>query len=227
METPREEPAPSATRRKRRPARTEAGARRGRVGTTSRVLVVIASLLPIAAAFFPLWKFDFEAPQYPEGLAMTIWAHKLGGQIQLINGLNHYVGMKAIEPDSFPELRILPWAIGGLMLFGLVAAAVGRLRLLAAWVITYALFAALALGDFYRWLYDYGNDLDPHAAIAMEPFTPPMIGSKTVMNFVVHAWPQPGGVAIILSFLIGVVALLFAVRESRREQAAATPMETA
>ena len=31
-----------------------------------------------------------------------------------INSLNHYIGMKAIEPDAIPELRYMPWIVAAL-----------------------------------------------------------------------------------------------------------------
>jgi hypothetical protein len=32
--------------------------------------------------------------------------------------LNHYIGMKPIVPESIPELRWMPWILGGLMAGG-------------------------------------------------------------------------------------------------------------
>ena len=31
-----------------------------------------------------------------------------------INGLNHYIGMRPIEPSAIPELRYMPWIVAGL-----------------------------------------------------------------------------------------------------------------
>ena len=43
--------------------------------------------------------------QYPEGLllCMLIWKDHLSGDVQVINGLNHYIGMKHIWQTCFPN----------------------------------------------------------------------------------------------------------------------------
>ena len=74
---------------------------------------------------FPLWYIDLEAPQYPEGIGLEIWINQIVGQnphdLANINGLNHYIGMKEIEPESIPELKIMPYLMIFMMLFGLIA----------------------------------------------------------------------------------------------------------
>ena len=88
----------------------------------SRVLVVLAVLLIGVAYIRPLWHIALEAPQYPEGLGMYIWADKITGEkpqdLDSINGLNHYIGMKRIVPESIPELRLMPMLLGGLAVLG-------------------------------------------------------------------------------------------------------------
>jgi copper chaperone NosL len=71
----------------------------------SRIILAVASLCIIAAYFFPVWRIDLFAPQYPEGLVMKIWLNKLTGDVEIINGLNHYIGMKKISVEMFPELN--------------------------------------------------------------------------------------------------------------------------
>ena len=94
----------------------------------SRVLLAIASVLLLGAFLFPLWRIDLVAPQYPEGLGMLIRVNAVTGikpnDLANINGLNHYIGMKPIEPGAIPELRVMPWIIAGLAALGLVGALV-------------------------------------------------------------------------------------------------------
>ena len=45
----------------------------------SRALVALAVLLIGVAYVRPLWHIGLEAPQYPEGLGMYIWADKITG----------------------------------------------------------------------------------------------------------------------------------------------------
>ncbi|MCL4279415.1 MAG: hypothetical protein KJZ60_06965, partial [Ignavibacteriaceae bacterium] len=89
----------------------------------SKILIIVASLILILTFFFPIWYIDLEAPQYPEGIGLEIWINKITGQqehdLENINGLNHYIGMKRIEPDAIPELTIMPFVIIFMTLFGL------------------------------------------------------------------------------------------------------------
>src|SRR5689334_14612731 len=98
--------------------------------TTSRILVAVASLSLIATFFLPFWFIFLIAPQYPEGLTMQIWLNKLTGQVEIINGLNHYIGMKHIKAEMFPEFSYLVYIVAGFIVLGLVVAFVGNRRLL-------------------------------------------------------------------------------------------------
>ena len=91
----------------------------------SRTALAGLALALVACLFLPLWRVALLAPQYPEGLGFYIWANRMSGDLRSINGLNHYIGMKQIVPESIPELRLMPWALGGLVLAGLGAAAWG------------------------------------------------------------------------------------------------------
>ncbi len=131
----------------------------------TKILTIAVSLALIAVYFLPVWDISLDAPQYPEGLGMKIWIHTIKGDLQTINGLNHYIGMKTIEPDSIKELKIMPYLLGVLILLGLTAGITGKKKLLALWVIVFVLFGIAGGVDFYIWEYDYGHDLNPEAAI--------------------------------------------------------------
>ncbi len=183
---------------------------------STRLLTAIASLLLLLVFVFPLWRYDLGAPQYPEGLSMTIWAHKIGGQLRLVNQLNHYIGMREIEPDSLPELRLIPWVVAGLVVGGLTVAAVGRFSWLLIWFGTLAVLGILGLADFYWWLYEYGTNLSPDAPITMPPFVPPIIGTKALANFEVTTWPDVGGLAAFAAGLLGLLAVVWEWRRHRQ-----------
>jgi copper chaperone NosL len=197
----------------------------------SRILVAVGAVLLLGAFIFPLWRVDLIAPQYPEGLGMLIRVNTVTGikpnDLANINGLNHYIGMKAIEPDAIPELRYMPWIVAGLSAFGLLAAAVGRRRLVVAWLTVFAAVALVGLYDFWRWEYDYGHNLDFEHAIIKVPgmtYQPPLIGTKQLLNFTAASWPAPGARCIGLAFALGVAALVVVRRsgaQARRASAAA------
>ena len=185
-----------------------------RLSVWSRVLVVVAALLMLVLFFVPLWRIQLVAPQYPEGLGMLIRVNTITGlaptDLENINGLNHYIGMKAIEPDGIPILRYMPWVVGALAVLGLAVAAAGRKGFLIAWVATFAAAGGAGLADFYAWSYDYGHNLAADAAIKVPGMTyqPPLIGSKQLLNITASSWPAIGGWLAVIAFALAVVALL-------------------
>ena len=179
-----------------------------KMSVPSRIIVGIASLALVATYFLPLWFIYLLAPQYPEGLTMNIWLYQITGQVEIINGLNHYIGMKHIKAEMFPEFDFLVYIMGFFILFGLVVAITGKRILLLLYLITLGLGAAGAMYDFYKWGYDYGHNLDPKAAIQIPglSYQPPLVGHKTLLNFDAYSYPDSGGwVVIIAGFIIFLV----------------------
>jgi hypothetical protein len=187
----------------------------------TRITLAAAALLLGLAYVAPLWHIGLDAPQYPEVIGFFIWIDAITGQkpndLQSINGLNHYIGMKAIVPSSIPELQVMPWVIAALIGLGLLGAGIGRRWLLYVWAAALALMAAGGLADFWYWGYNYGHDLDPMAAIKVPGLTyqPPVIGSKQLLNFTAHSWPGAGGWAIAAALLAGVVLCAIESRRAR------------
>jgi hypothetical protein len=132
-----------------------------------------------------------------------------------INNLNHYIGMKAIEPEAIADLRVIPWFIVGLSAAGLIAAAVGRRRFVIAWLVSFGAIGVAGLWDFWRWQHDYGTNLDFAHAIIKVPgmtYTPPLIGTKQLLNFTATSWPGSGSVLLAVAFGLGSLALVTARR---------------
>jgi hypothetical protein len=184
----------------------------------SRLLLLAAAVALAGGYVFPLWRIGLIAPQYPEGLGMLIRVNTVTGiqpqDLANINELNHYIGMKTIVPEAIPELKIMPWVLAGLVAGALVVAAAGRRWLLKGWLLTFAALGAVGLYDFWRWEYDYGHNLDPHAAISIPgmSYQPPLVGAKMLLNFNASSWPAAGGLLLGVAFLLGVIALLFSTR---------------
>jgi copper chaperone NosL len=159
----------------------------------------------------PFWKITLTAPQYPEGLEMFIYPDGVKGQVDLINGLNHYIGMKTISNADFPEFRILPYWLGFLALAGVAAAVVNKLKWLWIWMSGLLATGIIGIADFWRWEYNYGHHLDPHAAIKIPgvAYQPPLFGYKQLLNFIAGSFPAPGGYMIIIpGILLMGIALL-------------------
>lgn len=177
----------------------------------SRILLAVASLAIISTYFLPVWEIYLWAPQYPEGLNMKIWLSKLSGDVAIINGLNHYIGMRHISEEMFPEFQYMGILVGILIALGLVAAIVGRRVLLVGFIGLALVYGAAALYDFYRWGYDYGHNLDPNAAIKVPgmAYQPPVIGYKNLLNFMAYSGPDIGGWIVIGAGLIALGVLIY------------------
>ncbi|HET7897741.1 MAG TPA: hypothetical protein VFL47_08725, partial [Flavisolibacter sp.] len=153
-----------------------------KMSLSSRIIVAIASLGLLPTLILPVWFIYLIAPQYPEGLTMQIWLTKITGQVDIINGLNHYIGMKHIKAEMFPEFTYLPYIVLFFTLLGLIVAATGKRKLLFAYIVLTVIGGAAAMLDFYKWGYDYGHDLDPKAPIQVPglSYQPPLFGHKTL-----------------------------------------------
>jgi copper chaperone NosL len=179
-----------------------------KLSITSRIIVAVASLSLIATYFLPIWRIDLFAPQYPEGLMMNIWLNDIKGEIDIINGLNHYIGMRKISVEMFPEFEFLGYIVAFYILLGLAVAVIGKRNLLF-WYLVFTAFGGLfALYDFYRWGYEYGHNLDPTAPIKVPglSYQPPIIGHKRLLNFDAYSFPDTGG-----WFVIAAAGIAFAV----------------
>jgi copper chaperone NosL len=170
-----------------------------KLSVSSRILVAFASGALIAVFFLPAWRIDLFAPQYPEGLKMNIWINGLSGDVDIINGLNHYIGMKHITVGMFPEFKFLPFVVGFFMLLGVLVAITGNRKFLLAYISLTAIGGALAMYDFYKWGYDDGHNLDPTAPIQVQglSYQPPLIGHKRLLNFDAYSFPDVGGWVVI------------------------------
>lgn len=189
----------------------------------SRVLITLGALILILTFFFPLWMIDLNAPQYPEGLGLRIWLNEISGlkpnDLQSINGLNHYIGMKEIVPDAIPELKIMPFVIIFMIVLGLLNAYLKNKKLIYVWLILFIVLGAVGLYDFYMWAYDYGHNLNPNAPIKVPGMTyqPPIIGSKQLLNINAVSLPSTGAIIIFISIFMNAMALYLDKRKVKNE----------
>ena len=165
----------------------------------SRWLVLLSALIIIPSNFLSVWQIQLEAPQYPEGLKMEIWSHKLAGDVNKINGLNHYIGMSLIEEKNFKEFVVMPWLIWAMAAFGILVALIGNRKVLYAYAMYFIVCGAWGIYDFWKWEYEYGHNLNPHAAIKVPgmAYQPPLFGWKQLLNFLAGSFPDFGGYLII------------------------------
>lgn len=187
------------------------------------LLMIFGSLLLLGLFKFPLWNIMLGAPQYPDPLGMNIFINGIKGvsefDIQNIDGLNHYIGMKKIpKPEQMWEFRTFPLVIGGMAFLGVLIGFLGFFGKISyhwflGWFILMTVLGVLGMYDFNSWLIEYGTDLDPNAIMKMTnldgtPLTyePPLLGSKKILNFTAHSYPRIGAYMMFAGMLLTLIA---------------------
>ncbi len=190
----------------------------------SRVALLLAALILLPVYFLPLWNMTFRSNQYTDGLVMHIYAFELQGgktpnrdDLREINSLNHYIGMRPLLESDFSEFTWLPFAIGALMLLCLRALVIGKMANVIDVFVLFSYFGLFSLWSFYHRLYTYGHNLDPTAAIKVQPFTPPLFGAKQIANFSVTSYPDIASFSLFAFSLLLAAAILLSARRAANE----------
>ena len=174
----------------------------------SAVLLVTAAALLVASIFLPYWRMRLNAPQYPKGLFVTVYINHMSGDVNEIDGLNHYIGMAPLENAAQIERSLAPIAMAVFVLMIVGLAFIHR-----KWAFVLALpaisFPVVFLADMWIWLWYYGNHLDPTAALSssVKPFTPTILGTGHVGQFSTTSWVMPGWYLALLAAVLASVAL--------------------
>ncbi|MEH7180758.1 hypothetical protein [Neobacillus vireti] len=173
----------------------------------SSLLIALAAVLIVASVFFPYWKMVFYAPQYPEGLNIIVFPNKLEGEIDIVNGLNHYIGMENFSEENFPELNYLIYIMIGLAVITLITAILRKKVILYSVIGLFGILGILGVYDLSRALKKFGTNLDPMAPIKIDPFVPPILGHNTVANFVTESILGYGTYFLIAAFILLLIPL--------------------
>ena len=192
----------------------------------SRLIMILGSLFILGLFVFPLWNIRLEAPQYPIPLGMDIYINDFADEnphdIKNINLMNHYVGMKYI-PETIPEFKVFPIVIIGMSILGLLIGWKGSYKWMLGWFLLIVVLAGAGMYDFYLWEHDYGHDLDPKAIMkftnpdgTVMGFQPPLFGSKDILNFKAHSYPQLGAYFLALGIAMSFLAFLVGKREKNK-----------
>lgn len=174
------------------------------------VLFVIAAAILVASYTQPYWNMTLHAPQYPSGLHVQAYLDRLEGDVDEIDGLNHYIGMRPLGEAAQLEREfsaMLIAAMGGLVL----AAVFVHSKWAALLALPALVFPAGFLADLYYWLNSFGQNLDPTAALSnsVKPFTPPVLGEGMVGNFKTVAAADTGWYMALLASIVVLVGLFF------------------
>ena len=197
------------------------------------IIMIIGSLLLLGLFKFPLWNIMLGAPQYPDPLGMNIYIQGIKGveefDLQNIDGLNHYIGMKTIpKAEEMWEFSVFPKVILGMAILGVATGLLGYFEKLnykyfLGWFLLMSILGILGMYDFNNWLVDYGGNLDPHAIIKVTnpdgtpmSYKPPLIGYKKLLNFDVDSWPHIGGYLMFIGMALTLIAFWIGRKASLR-----------
>ena len=164
--------------------------------------------------FSPIWKISLVVPQYPKEIAIHIRINRIENAtekaLEIMNVLNHNIGMKKIDPADIPELSYFPWLLGGLIVSGMAASFYGKNHFRIIWLFLLSGSIMLALYDLYLWQYDFGHNLAEDAPIKIESgsFQPPLLGTKEIANLMVRSYPEWGILFPIASFVLSGISLI-------------------
>jgi len=118
----------------------------------SRLFLLAAAVTVAVSVLFPLWELHLVAPQYSGGLTMQIYPYKIeggglnGNDINEINNLNHYIGMKKIDQADFTEMQIMPFMFGVFILLALRAVVFGEMKNVIDLFVIASYFGAFSIG---------------------------------------------------------------------------------
>ncbi len=177
-----------------------------------RAAAVMPLLLVAASPFMPMWYFQLNAPFLGQRW-MEVYVHPLsgvGGDVENVNVVNHYVGLGMIGNEHIPEISYIPYvyasmtAVTAVMSYSLATRR--RRAALASLLVAVAIFASI-LGYVYLWLYRYTHTIHPGAPMKIEPFDPPFLGEYRIANFVVRSVMGPSLFLQLAAMIIGFAIL--------------------
>ena len=145
------------------------------------------------SVFLPYWQLTLHAPQYPKGLTVEAYLTKLDGDVNEIDGLNHYIGMRPLDEAAPFEKSIS--VLGVVVVALLILAAVFvHSRWAALLALPALLFPVIFLLDLQYWLANFGQNLDPAAPLSssVKPFVPPVLFEGKIAQFRTVASPGIG-----------------------------------
>lgn len=171
------------------------------------LLVAFCAVLSLPLSW---WHITMHAPQYPDGLRVSVGLFQVSGDVAEVDDLNHYIGFRPLESIATLERRMAWLAIPAALLPLLGAFALRRSRYAWLTALPFAVIPVFFTGDLMTWMWYAGNHLDPHAALssAVKPWTPNFLGPGGVGQF--HTFAMfDAGFAFAIAATIGTIILAF------------------
>jgi len=189
------------------------------------LILIAAGALIIVSMKYPMWYMYLDSNNFPKGIGMAVWAthpgdpediDELDGGLKEINILNHFIGMEKISKETMSVFSILPVVLVVAAILCGIAAFIRRLWASLTTFIVFSLISAWGLFMLVYSLYTFGHNLDPTAAIKVEPFTPGIYGENTLAQFTTYSDFYWGTYLLLIAALLMVVAVVIDFRTRRR-----------
>ncbi len=150
-----------------------------------------AAILLIASIFFPYWRLELVAPQYPDGLRIHVYANRLAGDVAEIDAWNRHMGVPPLGEMAELERSL---AVPAILALALLAIAAGLVR--SRWALLLGLpaasFPVVFLLDLAFRLAEFGQQLDRQTPFRLERSTPALFGQGAIGPFESAGGVEPG-----------------------------------
>lgn len=182
-----------------------------------RILMALSTLLFAISHIWKYWELRLNAPQYPGGLFVSVYTHDVRGDVSEVDGLNHYIGMAPLAEAAEIERSIAPYAIVAFIILG-IAAIFLRKKWAPLLLVPIILFPIVVFVDLFAWLYYFGHNLDPTAALsgAIDEFTPAILGRGVVGQFTTDASMGLGWWIAVVAAVLALAAIVINFRKAPR-----------
>jgi len=189
-------------------------------------LLLAAGILMLLSVRLPVWSIYLWSFSYPDGIGMTVYTYKpadppdiaeLDGGMHEFQVLNHFIGMRPITSDLI-VFKLLPAGIvvsGGLLV---IAAFWKRRNFLYGAVGATCLVGLYGAVSFLYYMYMYGHDLDPNAAIDVEPFMPGLWGENQLAQFTTWSQFESGALFLVLGTVLALTVVGVEYGMSRKQR---------
>ena len=194
---------------------------------STRQLLLLTGVFALVSLVLPWWFMQMHAPQYPEGLQVTVSLFSVKGDVFEIDDLNHYIGFRPLATVATVERKVAWLAIPAALLP--LLGAVFSLRRRWAWLtaIPMMLIPPFFAVDLAVWMWYAGHHLNPHAALStsVAPWTPHMLGPGGVGQFHTFGMFDWGFFFAVLSMVGGIVLAIRAAAPGEHEPPSGAPFQ--
>ncbi len=180
---------------------------------SDRTLLFATAAFALLSLLIPWWFISMHAPQYPDGLRVSVSLFNVSGDTAEIDDLNHYIGFRPLDTIAATE-RKMAWLAIPAALLPLLGAFFARRKYAWLTVLPTAVIAPVFVVDLVTWMTYAGHHLDPHAALSnsISPWTPNFLGPGGVGQFRTFAMFDPGFLFAAAATICAIVIVARVVR---------------